>query len=163
TGACGVWQRHPRDYGAGPSPRPAVRRAPIGTTCSHREIERNAYSSFPPRTRYRIGVNYLAHLFLAGDSAESLIGNLAGDFVTGACGVWQRHPRDYGAGPSPRPAVRRAPIGTTCSHREIERNAYSSFPPRTRYRIGVNYLAHLFLAGDSAESLIGNLAGDFVK
>jgi acyl carrier protein phosphodiesterase len=27
----------------------------------------------------------------------------------------------------------------------------------------VNYLAHLFLAGDSAESLIGNLAGDFVK
>jgi acyl carrier protein phosphodiesterase len=27
----------------------------------------------------------------------------------------------------------------------------------------VNYLAHLFLAGRSAESLIGNLAGDFVK
>lgn len=27
----------------------------------------------------------------------------------------------------------------------------------------VNHLAHLFLAGDSAESLIGNLAGDFVK
>lgn len=27
----------------------------------------------------------------------------------------------------------------------------------------MNYLAHLFLAGDSAESLIGNLAGDFVK
>jgi len=27
----------------------------------------------------------------------------------------------------------------------------------------VNYLAHLFLAGESAESLIGNLAGDFVK
>jgi acyl carrier protein phosphodiesterase len=27
----------------------------------------------------------------------------------------------------------------------------------------VNYLAHLFLAGPSAESLIGNLAGDFVK
>jgi len=30
-------------------------------------------------------------------------------------------------------------------------------------RFVVNYLAHLFLAGDSAESLIGNLAGDFVK
>jgi acyl carrier protein phosphodiesterase len=28
---------------------------------------------------------------------------------------------------------------------------------------GVNYLAHLFLADDDAESLIGNLAGDFVK
>jgi acyl carrier protein phosphodiesterase len=27
----------------------------------------------------------------------------------------------------------------------------------------MNYLAHLFLAGGSAESLIGNLAGDFVK
>jgi acyl carrier protein phosphodiesterase len=27
----------------------------------------------------------------------------------------------------------------------------------------MNYLAHLFLAGDSAESLVGNLAGDFVK
>ena len=27
----------------------------------------------------------------------------------------------------------------------------------------MNYLAHLFLAGDTAESLIGNLAGDFVK
>jgi acyl carrier protein phosphodiesterase len=27
----------------------------------------------------------------------------------------------------------------------------------------VNYLAHLFLAGPSPESLIGNLAGDFVK
>jgi acyl carrier protein phosphodiesterase len=29
-------------------------------------------------------MNYLAHLFLAGPSAESLIGNLAGDFVKGA-------------------------------------------------------------------------------
>jgi acyl carrier protein phosphodiesterase len=29
-------------------------------------------------------MNYLAHLFLAGDDAESLIGNLAGDFVKGA-------------------------------------------------------------------------------
>jgi len=27
----------------------------------------------------------------------------------------------------------------------------------------MNYLAHLFLAGDNAESMIGNLAGDFVK
>jgi acyl carrier protein phosphodiesterase len=27
----------------------------------------------------------------------------------------------------------------------------------------MNYLAHLFLAGDSPESLAGNLAGDFVK
>src|SRR5438094_5646041 len=27
----------------------------------------------------------------------------------------------------------------------------------------MNYLAHLFLAGDTAELLIGNLAGDFVK
>ncbi len=27
----------------------------------------------------------------------------------------------------------------------------------------MNYLAHLFLAGPSAESLVGNLAGDFVK
>jgi acyl carrier protein phosphodiesterase len=27
----------------------------------------------------------------------------------------------------------------------------------------MNYLAHLFLAGDTSESLIGNLAGDFVK
>lgn len=36
--------------------------------------------------------------------------------------------------------------------------------PRTfRYRIRLNYLAHLFLSSDSAESLIGNLAGDFVK
>ena len=27
----------------------------------------------------------------------------------------------------------------------------------------MNYLAHIFLAGDTAESIIGNLAGDFVK
>ena len=31
-------------------------------------------------------MNYLAHLFLAGHSAESLIGNLAGDFVKGRLG-----------------------------------------------------------------------------
>jgi acyl carrier protein phosphodiesterase len=31
-------------------------------------------------------VNYLAHLFLAGSTAESLIGNLAGDFVKGRLG-----------------------------------------------------------------------------
>jgi len=31
-------------------------------------------------------MNYLAHLFLAGPSAESLIGNLAGDFVKGPLG-----------------------------------------------------------------------------
>jgi acyl carrier protein phosphodiesterase len=31
-------------------------------------------------------VNHLAHLFLAGTSAESLIGNLAGDFVKGVLG-----------------------------------------------------------------------------
>jgi acyl carrier protein phosphodiesterase len=31
-------------------------------------------------------VNYLAHLFLAGSTAESLIGNLAGDFVKGRIG-----------------------------------------------------------------------------
>lgn len=31
-------------------------------------------------------MNYLAHLFLAGNSAESLIGNLAGDFVKGRIG-----------------------------------------------------------------------------
>jgi acyl carrier protein phosphodiesterase len=31
-------------------------------------------------------VNYLAHLFLAGATAESLIGNLAGDFVKGRIG-----------------------------------------------------------------------------
>lgn len=31
-------------------------------------------------------MNHLAHLFLAGRSAESLIGNLAGDFVKGALG-----------------------------------------------------------------------------
>jgi len=31
-------------------------------------------------------MNYLAHLFLAGDTAESLIGNLAGDFVKGTLG-----------------------------------------------------------------------------
>ena len=36
-------------------------------------------------------MNHLAHLFLAGDSAESLIGNLAGDFVKGALG--DRFPR----------------------------------------------------------------------
>ncbi|HVE69797.1 MAG TPA: ACP phosphodiesterase [Thermoanaerobaculia bacterium] len=31
-------------------------------------------------------MNHLAHLFLAGDTAESLIGNLAGDFVKGPLG-----------------------------------------------------------------------------
>ncbi len=31
-------------------------------------------------------MNYLAHLFLGGDTAESLIGNLAGDFVKGPLG-----------------------------------------------------------------------------
>ena len=31
-------------------------------------------------------MNHLAHLFLAGDTAESLIGNLAGDFVKGPIG-----------------------------------------------------------------------------
>lgn len=32
-------------------------------------------------------MNHLAHLFLAGDSAESLIGNLSGDFVKGPLGT----------------------------------------------------------------------------
>src|SRR5215210_8276537 len=36
-------------------------------------------------------MNHLAHLFLAGDDAESLIGNLSGDFVKGALG--DRFPR----------------------------------------------------------------------
>lgn len=36
-------------------------------------------------------MNHLAHLFLAGDSAESLIGNLSGDFVKGPLG--DRFPR----------------------------------------------------------------------
>lgn len=36
-------------------------------------------------------MNHLAHLFLAGDTAESLIGNLAGDFVKGPLG--DRFPR----------------------------------------------------------------------
>lgn len=36
-------------------------------------------------------MNHLAHLFLAGDTAESLIGNLAGDFVKGPLG--ERFPR----------------------------------------------------------------------
>lgn len=36
-------------------------------------------------------MNHLAHLFLAGPSAESLIGNLAGDFVKGPLG--DRFPR----------------------------------------------------------------------
>ena len=31
-------------------------------------------------------MNFLAHLFLAGDTPESLIGNLAGDFVKGPLG-----------------------------------------------------------------------------
>jgi acyl carrier protein phosphodiesterase len=36
-------------------------------------------------------MNHLAHLFLAGDTPESLIGNLAGDFVKGPLG--DRFPR----------------------------------------------------------------------
>jgi acyl carrier protein phosphodiesterase len=36
--------------------------------------------------RKLFNVNHLAHLFLAGDTAESLIGNLAGDFVKGPLG-----------------------------------------------------------------------------
>jgi acyl carrier protein phosphodiesterase len=36
-------------------------------------------------------MNHLAHLFLAGDTAESLIGNLSGDFVKGPLG--DRFPR----------------------------------------------------------------------
>jgi acyl carrier protein phosphodiesterase len=38
------------------------------------------------RCRYRNAVNYLAHLLLAKQTAESLIGNLAGDFVKGRIG-----------------------------------------------------------------------------
>ena len=35
-------------------------------------------------------MNYLAHIFLAGDTAESIIGNLAGDFVKGPLpGPWE--------------------------------------------------------------------------
>src|SRR5712692_4283986 len=45
---------------------------------------------------YRVAVNYLAHLFLAGPSAQSLIGNLAGDFVKGALG--DRFPPEIAAG-----------------------------------------------------------------
>ncbi len=41
-------------------------------------------------------MNYLAHLFLAGDSADSLIGNLAGDFVKGRLG--ERFPPGIRAG-----------------------------------------------------------------
>src|SRR5579885_1141988 len=53
----------------------------------------------------------------------------------------------------------------TC-HRERRRwRAPSSkeVPRSARDDIAMNYLAHLFLARDDAESLIGNLAGDFVK
>ena len=31
-------------------------------------------------------MNYLAHIFLAGDSEESLLGNIMGDFVKGSIG-----------------------------------------------------------------------------
>jgi acyl carrier protein phosphodiesterase len=41
-------------------------------------------------------VNYLAHLFLAGDTAASLIGNLAGDFVKGPLG--ERFPAEIRQG-----------------------------------------------------------------
>lgn len=41
-------------------------------------------------------MNHLAHLFLAGESAESLIGNLAGDFVKGPLG--DRFPEGIAAG-----------------------------------------------------------------
>jgi acyl carrier protein phosphodiesterase len=41
-------------------------------------------------------MNHLAHLFLAGDAPESLIGNLAGDFVKGPIG--DRFPPAIGAG-----------------------------------------------------------------
>jgi acyl carrier protein phosphodiesterase len=41
-------------------------------------------------------MNHLAHLFLAGPTAESLIGNLAGDFVKGAIG--ERFPPGIAAG-----------------------------------------------------------------
>lgn len=41
-------------------------------------------------------MNHLAHLFLAGRTAESLIGNLAGDFVKGAIG--DRFPPGIAAG-----------------------------------------------------------------
>src|ERR1700737_2271995 len=41
-------------------------------------------------------MNYLAHLFLAGDTAESMIGNLAGDFVKGA--LHDRFPPAIAAG-----------------------------------------------------------------
>ena len=41
-------------------------------------------------------MNYLAHLFLAGPSAESLLGNLAGDFVKGP--LHERFPPEIAAG-----------------------------------------------------------------
>ncbi len=44
------------------------------------------WRALPQRCGEIATVNHLAHLFLAGSSAESLIGNLAGDFVKGPLG-----------------------------------------------------------------------------
>ncbi|HXG58161.1 MAG TPA: ACP phosphodiesterase, partial [Thermoanaerobaculia bacterium] len=58
-------------------------------------------------------MNYLAHLFLAGDTPESRIGNLAGDFVKGRLGD------------SLDPAIRAGIV----EHRKID--AFTDTHPRT--------------------------------
>src|SRR5438067_2836394 len=89
-----VWAKRQRRLRSDRSPSPAARAAPhirtrrwwaSGRGAARPRGGRGERSSICA-CRYRNAVNYLAHLLLAEQTAESLIGNLAGDFVKGRIG-----------------------------------------------------------------------------
>ena len=102
-------------------------------------------------------MNYLAHLFLAGDSAESMIGNLAGDFVKGP--LHDRFPPAIAAGI----AMHRRIDAFTDSHPEVAAFRRVLIPEMGHYaRVIADVFFDHFLASDwpfySSESLDAFLA-----
>jgi acyl carrier protein phosphodiesterase len=102
-------------------------------------------------------LNYLAHLFLAGNTAESMIGNLAGDFVKGP--LHDRFPPAIAAGIR----MHRSIDAYTDSHPEVAAFRRVLFPELGHYsRVVADVFFDHYLACDwsrySAQSLDAFLA-----
>ena len=88
-------------------------------------------------------MNYLAHLFLAGDTPESMIGNLAGDFVKGP--LHDRFPPAIAAGI----AMHRKIDAFTDSHPEVAAFRRVLIPEIGHYaRVVADVFLDHFLARD---------------